>query len=72
MKKLAKLVILIITLQAYSQSPWTQKKGNYHLHLFLDIILYLETQIIIQKEKFLIELYNFSQNMDYQIKHRYW
>lgn len=63
MKKLAKLVILIITLQAYSQSPWTQKKvifiHNYHLHLSLDIILYLETQIIIQREKFLIELYNF-------------
>lgn len=33
MKKLAKLVILIITLQAYSQSPWTQKKGNYYTQL---------------------------------------
>jgi len=33
MKKLAKLVILIITLQAYSQSPWTQKKGNFYTQL---------------------------------------
>ena len=33
MKTIAKLIILILSISGYSQSPWTQEKGKFYTQL---------------------------------------